>query len=152
MPFRSPLLRQSFFTFFSSSYLDVSVHSLTFINLFIQLMITHQQCARFPHSDSCGSTFVGNSPQLFAAFRVLLRLLAPRYPSCTLSSLVYLHWLHISFYAVVKVLFILSNKFFWFIPRFKNSQKFLCQGKFYGAERNRTADNLLARQVLYQLS
>ena len=41
----------------------------------------------FPHSDISGSTLVCNSPKLFAAYHVLLRLLAPRHPSCALSSL-----------------------------------------------------------------
>lgn len=34
----------------------------------------------FPHSDTAGSTFVGNSPANFATFCVLLRLQPPRHP------------------------------------------------------------------------
>ena len=41
----------------------------------------------FPHSDTCGSKLICSSPQLFAAYRVLLRLLMPRHSPCTLSSL-----------------------------------------------------------------
>ena len=41
----------------------------------------------FPHSDTCGSRLICSSPQLFAAYRVLLRLLMPRHSPCTLSSL-----------------------------------------------------------------
>ena len=41
----------------------------------------------FPHSDICGLTDVCSSPQLFAAYRVLLRLSVPRHPPCALSSL-----------------------------------------------------------------
>jgi hypothetical protein len=43
-----------------------------------------------PHSDSCGSTLVDNSPHTIVAFHVLLRLLAPRYPPYALCSLTYI--------------------------------------------------------------
>ena len=39
------------------------------------------------HSDICGSILACNSPQLFAAYRVLLRLPMPRHPPCALISL-----------------------------------------------------------------
>ena len=38
------------------------------------------QHSRFPHSDICGSMFVCNSPQLFAAYHVFRRLQKPRHP------------------------------------------------------------------------
>ena len=41
----------------------------------------------FPHSDIPGSKLVCSSPRLFAAYRVLHRLLVPRHPPCALSSL-----------------------------------------------------------------
>ena len=41
----------------------------------------------FPHSDVCGSLLVCSSPQLFAAYHVLLRLLVPRHSPCALCSL-----------------------------------------------------------------
>ena len=41
------------------------------------------------HSDICGSIRACQSPQLFAAYRVLLRLLMPRHPPCALISLTY---------------------------------------------------------------
>src|SRR5262245_27340209 len=41
----------------------------------------------FPHSDISGSKVVCASPELIAAYHVLLRLLAPRHPPCALSSL-----------------------------------------------------------------
>ena len=34
----------------------------------------------FPHSDISGSKYVGNSPELFAAYHVLHRLSVPRHP------------------------------------------------------------------------
>ena len=43
--------------------------------------------AGFPHSDIHGSILACSSPWLFAAYRVLLRLLAPRHPPYALSSL-----------------------------------------------------------------
>ena len=48
------------------------------------------------HSDICGSTLACNSPQLFAAYRVLLRLPMPRHPPCALISLTFL-WTFRSF-------------------------------------------------------
>ena len=43
----------------------------------------------FPHSDIHGSILACSSPWLFAAYRVLRRLLAPRHPPYALSSLTY---------------------------------------------------------------
>jgi hypothetical protein len=40
------------------------------------------------HSDISGSKRICRSPKLFAAYHVLLRLLAPRHPSCALCSLI----------------------------------------------------------------
>ncbi len=59
---------------FSSRYLDVSVHGV------------RRPCGLkgFPHSDTCGSKAVCAYPQLFAAYRVLLRLCMPRHPPCAL--------------------------------------------------------------------
>ena len=42
----------------------------------------------FPHSEIPGSTLVGSSPRLIAAYHVLHRPLAPRHPPCALSSLI----------------------------------------------------------------
>ena len=39
------------------------------------------------HSDTLGSFRACQSPRLFAAYRVLLRLLMPRHPPCALISL-----------------------------------------------------------------
>ena len=44
----------------------------------------------FPHSETRGSSLVDSSPRLIAVFRVLLRLLAPRYPPYALCSLTYI--------------------------------------------------------------
>ena len=42
----------------------------------------------FPHSDTRGSQNIGFSPRLFAAYRVLRRLLAPRHPPFALYSFI----------------------------------------------------------------
>jgi hypothetical protein len=70
--------------FSSSGYLDVSVPRVC--DFSVQL-----HCTRFPHSDICGSKVVCTSPQLFAAYHVLRRLLEPRHSpyalTCFLSLL-----------------------------------------------------------------
>ena len=76
--------------FFSSAYLDVSLRQVPLLQLWIHCRIRDSSSRGFPHSDICGSKLICSSPQLFAAYRVLLRLLMPRHPSCALSSLTYL--------------------------------------------------------------
>ena len=73
--------------FFSSGYLDVSVHRVPPVCLWIQHTVTRGFLAGFPHSDICGSRDMCSSPQLFAAYHVFLRLLVPRHPPCALSCL-----------------------------------------------------------------
>ena len=77
-------------SFSSSGYLDVSVHRVPSVNLWIQLTVTEVSSAGFPHSDICGSRDICSSPQLFAAYHVFLRLLVPRHPPCALISLTFL--------------------------------------------------------------
>ena len=74
------------FSFSSSGYLDVSVHRVPGLNLWIQLRSTEVFSVRFPHSDICGSMCICHSPQLFAAYHVFLRLLVPRHPPCALIA------------------------------------------------------------------
>ena len=73
--------------FFSSGYLDVSVHRVPFHTLWIGVWIHEVSSCGFPHSDICGSSDICSSPQLFAAYHVFHRLLVPRHPPCALSSL-----------------------------------------------------------------
>ena len=68
------------FSFFSSSYLDVSVRRVPPAWLWIHHAVTEVCSAGFPHSDIGGSVPVCSSPQLFAAYHVLLRPLVPRHP------------------------------------------------------------------------
>ena len=86
-PFRSPLLWKSMFSFSSSGYLDVSVHRVPSVHLWIQCTVTEGCSAGFPHSEICGSMDICSSPQLIAAYHVFHRLLVPRHPPCALYSL-----------------------------------------------------------------
>ena len=85
--FRSPLLWKSHVVFFSSGYLDVSVHQVPDAWLCIHHTTTEVCSARFPHSEISGSKCICHSPKLFAAYHVFHRLLVPRHPPCALSSL-----------------------------------------------------------------
>ena len=71
----------------SSAYLDVSVREVPRVYLCIQYTLRDSSSRGFPHSDICGSQAICASPQLFAAYRVLLRLLMPRHSPCALLSL-----------------------------------------------------------------
>ena len=74
-------------SFFSSGYLDVSVPPVPFHTLWIGVWIPGVYPGGFPHSDTCGSRLICSSPQLFAAYRVLLRLPMPRQSPYALFSL-----------------------------------------------------------------
>ena len=86
-PFRSPLLWKSLVVFFSSGYLDVSVHRVPDVTLWIHVTTAEVFSARFPHSEISGSQDICSSPKLFAAYHVFHRLLVPRHPPCALFSL-----------------------------------------------------------------
>ena len=73
--------------FSSSSYLDVSVQRVPFINLCIQLMIYGSSPYVFPHSEIHGSRLICSSPWLIAACHVFLRLLMPRHSPYALVCL-----------------------------------------------------------------
>ena len=60
-----------------------------FLKLCIYLRMTELFSAGFPHSDICGSIVICTSPQLFAAYHVLHRLLVPRHSPCALSCLTF---------------------------------------------------------------
>ena len=85
--FRSPLLTESHVVFSSSGYLDVSVHRVPFLTLWIGVRMTEVFSARFPHSEISGSMGICPSPKLFAAYHVLHRLLVPRHPPYALISI-----------------------------------------------------------------
>ena len=89
LPFRSPLLWKSLFTFFSSGYLDVSVHRVPLHILLIHIWILCCYIVSFLIRISA-DRFVCNSPRLFAAYHVLLRRLVPRHPPYALCSLIFI--------------------------------------------------------------
>ena len=69
------------------------------------------------HSDICGSYRACQSPQLFAAYRVLLRLLMPRHPPCALISLTYSRIM--SLFLNRRIFEIVStHKFLYWFPNF----------------------------------
>ena len=74
-------------SFSSSGYLDVSVHRVPSVWLWIHHTVAEGFSAGFPHSDISGSMDICSSPKLFAAYHVFHRLLVPRHPPCALSSL-----------------------------------------------------------------
>ena len=73
-------------SFSSSGYLDVSVHRVPFLTLWIGVRMTEVCSAGFPHSDISGSMDICSSPKLFAAYHVLHRLSVPRHPPCALNA------------------------------------------------------------------
>ena len=74
-------------SFSSSGYLDVSVHRVPGVWLWIHHTSLKVYLSRFPHSEISGSKDICSSPKLFAAYHVFHRLLVPRHPPCALSSL-----------------------------------------------------------------
>ena len=76
-------------SFFSSGYLDVSVHRVPLRTLWIGVRIHEVRSCGFPHSEICGSMDMCSSPQLFAAYHVFHRLLVPRHPPCALIGLTF---------------------------------------------------------------
>ena len=82
-------------SFSSSGYLDVSVPRVPLRTLWIGVRIREVSSRGFPHSEISGSMAVCASPELFAAYRVFLRLPVPRHPPCALSCLTSLPTLRI---------------------------------------------------------
>ena len=117
----------------------------------------------FPHSDIHGSILACSSPWLFAAYRVLRRLLAPRHPPYALSSLTFsaakAHtFMHVFSYWYFSLI---SFNVFALIrgcqsPSSGDWSFFFCEvfkvQNNGGDEEDRTPDPLLAGQVLSQLS
>ena len=81
--FRSPLLAQS--RLISLPQGTEMFHFPWCGSAGLSLFIPRRRPAKavgFPHSDTPGSKPVDGSPRIVAVFRVLLRLLMPRHPSC----------------------------------------------------------------------
>ena len=147
-PLRSPLLRKSSFLSLppgTKMFQFPGFASITYVFSYGYQNVTS---GGFPHSDITGSSLACSSPMLFAAYHVLRRLLVPRHPPYALSSLTFSP---LCLMIILKLLlFLLANilnsslNIFFSIQFSKNFSG--------GDERNRTADPLLARQVLSQLS
>ena len=141
--------RIDIFSFSSSGYLDVSVHRVPSVSLWIQNTVTEVCSAGFPHSDICGSKDICSSPQLFAAYHVFLRLLVPRHSPYALSSLTFFYLLLIlKLYnlSITKLLvflvYLISSIYFsmCFLLKFDLA--------FGGLKWNRTIDLMLIRHAL----
>ena len=75
------------FDFSSSAYLDVSVRRVTFLWLCVHHRMMEYCSIGLPHSDIHESIPICGSSWLFAACRVLHRLLMPRHSPCALYNL-----------------------------------------------------------------
>ena len=74
-PVRSPLLRESLLFSFPPGN-----EMFQFPGFAFQLLGIPDRSGGLPHSDICGLTVICTSPQLNAAYHVLLRLKEPRHP------------------------------------------------------------------------
>ena len=100
------------FSFSSSGYLDVSVHRVPFLTLWIGVRMTGVSPARFPHSEICGY----NRYLLFpAAYHVFHRLLVPRHPPCALSCLTSFVSIALETWFAINCIFCLVYKHFMVI-------------------------------------
>ena len=89
-PVRSPLLGESLLLSFPRATKMFQFTRLPSHTYLFSMRSPGVTLVGFPHSDTHGSSLVDSSPWLIAVFRVLLRLLAPRYPPYALCSLTYI--------------------------------------------------------------
>ena len=98
------------FVFFSSRYLDVSVHEVS-----SHCWVIGLQPTGLPHSEIIGSIDICSSPMLIAACHVLLRLLEPRHPP---YALIYFLWFYVNLFSLhtltSKLYSIMSKNLFFF--------------------------------------
>ena len=81
-PFRSPLLRKSMFLSFPAGTKMFQFSAFAYTLQCMSGLLPDG----LPHSDICGSSLVCRSPQLFAAYHVLIRQQKPRHPPFALSN------------------------------------------------------------------
>ena len=89
-----------------------------FLKLCIYLRMTELFSAGFPHSDICGSIVICTSPQLFAAYHVLHRLLVPRHSPCALSCLTFFTSLTSNVVAILHFFFVCCSMCFFLFDSF----------------------------------
>jgi len=144
------------FVFFSSAYLDVSVQRVC-----SPIGVTCLQHAGLPHSDICGSIRMCQSPQLFAAYHVLLRLWEPRHPPYALILLIVLvtyylslsnscsfYFLNVFFISICQWTLIRLMGIGWWLMEKIQQLTTTNQQPIGGEYRSRTDDLLRARQAL----
>ena len=141
------------FSFSSSGYLDVSVHRVPGLNLWIQLRSTRVFLVRLPHSDICGSMNICFSPQLFAAYHVFHRLLVPRHPPCALLRLTSAFRQHsvvsfVFYFGLFSDVLSIFVDFFCFVLSCQCSVKHTAFLKKHGLKWTRTTDLTLIRRAL----
>ena len=87
-PFARHYLGNRLLSFFSSGYLDVSVHRVALYKVMYSLYDTSSFITSgFPHSEISGSKYTYYSPKHIVVCHVLLQLLVPRHPPCALTNL-----------------------------------------------------------------
>ena len=122
---------------FSSPYLDVSVQAVPHVLLFYsQHVDTVLPCRVSPHSDIHGSRDICSSPWLFAACRVLHRLLMPRHSPCALISLTFVGINCASFASAVRLRLLAKAHTAPFVPPLKSETRFRFVGEMVAAQFN----------------
>ena len=98
-----------------------------FLKLCIYLRMTELFSAGFPHSDICGSIVICTSPQLFAAYHVLHRLLVPRHSPCALSCLTFFTSLTSNVVAILHFFLVCCSMCFFLFDSFFTCSVFKVQ-------------------------
>ena len=103
---------------------------------FIHSTLTRYCRAGFPHSDIHGSRDICSSPWLFAACRVLHRLLMPRHSPCALISLTFVGINCASFASAVRLRLLAKAHTAPFVPPLKSETGFRFVGEMVAAQFN----------------
>ena len=103
---------------------------------FIHSTLTRYCRAGFPHSDIHGSRDICSSPWLFAACRVLHRLLMPRHSPCALISLTFVGINCASFASAVRLRLLAKAHTAPFVPPLKSETRFRFVGQMAAAQFN----------------
>ena len=103
---------------------------------FIHSTLTRYCRAGFPHSDIHGSRDICSSPWLFAACRVLHRLLMPRHSPCALISLTFVGINCASFASAVRLRLLAKAHTAPFFPPLKSETGFRFVGEMVAAQFN----------------
>ena len=106
-----------------------SIHYFTYVWIHSLFLL-----CEFPHSDICGLMDICSSPQLFAAYHVLLRLLVPRHSPYALCSLTF--WLRLNFALLCQASLKISSIYLCIISSifvcFPRTARLYCAISFFG--------------------